>query len=105
MTDPAKIEVHDNPDKQRYDVFVDDQLAGYAAYRSTPGQLVFTHTKVDAAYEGHGVGSALARDALDDVRRRGLTVVPQCPFVSAYIRRHPDYLQLVDESERARLLS
>jgi predicted GNAT family acetyltransferase len=105
VTDPAKIEVRDNPDKQRYDVFVDDQLAGYAAYRSTPGQLVFTHTKVDAAYEGHGVGSALARDALDDVRRRGLTVVPQCPFVSAYIRRHPDYLQLVDESERARLLS
>lgn len=105
MTDPAKIDVRDNPDNQRYEVFVDDRVAGYAAYRSPPGQLVFMHTKVDTAYEGHGVGSALARNALDDVRRRGLKVVPQCPFISAYIRHHPDYLELVDETERARLLS
>src|SRR5690606_17493780 len=54
-----------------------------------------THTVVETAAEGRGVGSALARTALDAARAEGLRVVPQCPFIAAYIARHPDYADLV----------
>ena len=63
-----EISVHDNPERSRYEVFVDGDLAGYSAYRDVRGRRVFTHTTIDPDYEGHGVGSALARAALDDVR-------------------------------------
>lgn len=53
------------------------------------------HTDVDPKWEGHGAGSALVQGALDDVRARGLKVRPVCPFVAAYIRRHPDYEEIV----------
>ena len=89
------ITVSDNPDETRYDVFVDGDLAGFAVYRDEPRRRVFTHTEVDDRYEGHGVGGQLARAALDDVRRRGLGVVPQCPFIRGYIERHPEYADLV----------
>jgi predicted GNAT family acetyltransferase len=59
---------------------------------------VFTHTEVDPAFEGHGIGSALAAGALDDARRRGLVVVPSCPFIRAYITRHPEYADLLRAS-------
>src|SRR4051812_24995791 len=95
-----QIEVRDDPGRHRYEVFVDDELAGFTAYRSAPGRLVFVHTEVADRYEGHGVGSALVRAELDDARRRGLRVTPQCPFVAAYIRRHPEYLELVDDDDR-----
>jgi predicted GNAT family acetyltransferase len=57
--------------------------------------FVFTHTQIDDAYEGHGIGSTLARGALDDVRRRGGSVVAQCPFIASYIDRHPEYADLL----------
>jgi hypothetical protein len=89
------IRVADNPSEHRYEVFVDDELAGLAVYRVEPGRLVFTHAEVDDAFGGMGVGGTLAAAALDDVRARGLQVVPQCPFIAAYIERHPDYADLV----------
>jgi len=92
----ASIRVADNQAEQRYDVFVDDEPAGFAAYRLEPGRIVFTHTEIDDAFEGQGVGSALAAAALDDARARGLRVVPQCPFIAGYIDRHPAYADLVD---------
>jgi uncharacterized protein len=94
MTDET-ITVHDNPEQRRYEVFVDGDLGGFSAYRDEPGRRVITHTKIDPDYEGHGVGSALARGALDDVRARGLAVGPRCPFIAAYIERHPQYADLV----------
>jgi uncharacterized protein len=60
--------------------------------------VVLVHTEVDSAYEGHGVGSVLAKAALDDIRRRGKRVTPLCPFVSTYIARHPEYADLVDDA-------
>jgi predicted GNAT family acetyltransferase len=95
MADGPDIRVADNPDEQRYEVLVDGALGGFAQYRLLPGRIVFTHTEVDDAYEGHGVGSALVRTALDDVRARGLQVTPICPFVRAYIGQHPEYQDLV----------
>jgi predicted GNAT family acetyltransferase len=93
--DEPEIRVADNPDEGRYEVLVDGALGGFAAYRLAPGRIVFTHTEVDDAYEGHGVGSTLVRGALDDARARKLLVTPICPFVRAYIERHTEYQDLV----------
>lgn len=91
------IEVRDNPQRDRYEVFVDDESAGFTAYRLSAGGITFLHTEVADRFEGHGVGSAFARGLLDDARRRGLRVTPLCPFVADYIRRHPENLGLVDD--------
>jgi predicted GNAT family acetyltransferase len=91
------IEVHDVPDRTRYEVTVDGRLAGFAAYRETQGVRVFTHTEVDDDYEGRGVGSALARGALDEARAAGRRIVALCPFIFAYISRHPEYADLIDD--------
>ena len=89
------VEVVDNPAEDRYEVRVDGKLAGAAYYHLRPGRIVFLHTEVDPSYEGHGVGSRLAMEALDEARSKGLRVVPRCPFVARYIREHPDYQDLV----------
>jgi predicted GNAT family acetyltransferase len=102
MTDP-RIDVRDNPDLGRYDVLVDDEPAGFTAYRLRPGRVVFVHTEIADGYAGRGVGTALARGALDDVRRRGLQVTPLCPFIAGFLRRHPEYDDLVAEGDRARV--
>jgi predicted GNAT family acetyltransferase len=100
MTDaPSAVTVADVPQRMRYEVQVDGQLAGFANYRRRGGQVVFTHTEVDDAFEGQGLGSKLAKGALDDARSRGLRVVPQCPFIAEWIRRHADYADLVDAAE------
>lgn len=85
----------DDPAQLRYELRVGETLAGMLLYRSEPGTLVLVHTDVDPAYEGRGLGSRLIRGALDDVRARGLRFVPLCPFVAAYVRRHPEYADLV----------
>jgi uncharacterized protein len=66
-----------------------------AAYQLEEGKIVFTHTIVPKAIEGRGVASKLIKAALDSSRDRGLRVVPLCPFVKAYIERHPEYQALV----------
>jgi predicted GNAT family acetyltransferase len=88
-------EVHDNPDHHRYEIHVDGSFAGFASYRPHPDNRVFLHTEVKPEYEGHGLGSALAKGLLDDVRARGLKVVPLCPFIAGYIGRHSEYADLV----------
>jgi predicted GNAT family acetyltransferase len=97
------IEVRDAPDRQRYEVLEDGTLAGFALYLDHDGTRVFTHTEVFPAFEGRGVGSALARAALDDLRASGRTLVARCPFIRGYIERHPDYADLVDAGLAARL--
>ena len=61
----------------------------------------FVHTEVDDAHRGNGVGAFLVRSALDDIRSRGASIVPTCPFVAGWIRRHPDYRDLVDSEALA----
>ena len=91
------IQIADNPAASRYEARLGDQVAAYSEYILRPGRLVFTHTIVEPELEGRGIGSQLVREELDDVRRRGLKVTPLCPFVRAYIRRHPEYHDLVAE--------
>ena len=92
------VRLTDHPEKARYEAWLADELAGFAAYRLTNGQITFTHTEVGDAYEGQGVGGALARYALDDARKRGLCVDPRCPFIASWIEKHPDYADLVRRS-------
>jgi len=94
----ADITIVDNPDERRYEAFVDGAFAGMAVYQRRADRIVFLHTEVDDAFEGHGVGGQLARFALDDARERHLGVVPRCPFIRAYIERHPEYQDLVAAS-------
>jgi predicted GNAT family acetyltransferase len=94
------VEVHDSPDEQRYEALVDGELAGSAAYSRQPGLIAFTHTEVKHAFEGHGVGSILIRQALDDARKRGFEVLPFCPFVNSFIAEHREFVDLVPASRR-----
>ena len=94
------VEVCDNADEHRFEAYVDGELAGFSDYRARPGLIAFIHTEVDPAFEGHGVGSELIRSALDEARARGLDVLPFCPFVNAYIKKHREYVDLVPEVRR-----
>ncbi|GGB46778.1 N-acetyltransferase [Flexivirga endophytica] len=94
MTDD--IPVRDNLDQSRYEARIGGLLAGFAVYRLSEGRITFVHTEVDPKFESKGVGSAIARYALDEVRSTGeRSVVPDCPFIKAWIDRHPDYQSLV----------
>ena len=105
MTAHTEPTVLDVPDRSRFEIHADGRLAGFTQYRlKDPALIVFIHTEIDDAFEGRGLGSTLARAALDAARARGLAVRPDCPFVRGYIARHPDtYLDLVPEELRARL--
>lgn len=88
-TDRVQITRHD--ERSRYELTLDGERAGYAEYRATPGQIVFTHTVVYPQHEGEGLGSRLAKRVLDDAVADGLTIVPKCPFIGAYLKRHTEY--------------
>ena len=95
-------QVRNVPEAARYELEVDGHTA-IAAYHERDGVIYFSHTEVPPEAEGQGVGSALARGALDDARRRGLEVVPSCAFIAAFIRRHPEYHDLVKDDHRGAL--
>jgi uncharacterized protein len=97
------VVVRDVPERKRYEADVDGTLAGFVAYRDYRGARVFTHAQVFSAFEGRGVGSALAHGALDDVRASGRSLVAQCSFIRNYIERQPAYADLVDADLSARL--
>jgi len=87
--------VRDNADELRYEIDEAGEVRGFIQYRRGDGVLTLVHTDVEPKWEGHGVGSALVQGALEDIRARGLKVRPLCPFVAAYIERHPEYGDLV----------
>ena len=97
-----KPHVVHKPERRRFEIFVDDTRAGLAAYRNEPGRRVFTHTEIDPAFEGQGLGSRLAAFALDETRAERLHVVPLCSFIAAYIERHPEYRELVAPASKER---
>lgn len=92
MTDGSDgdLAIVDAPDSQRYEARFDERVVGFARYRRTGDRILFHHTEVDPAYEGKGIGSRLASGALEDALARGLRVIVGCPFIGAYLKRHPD---------------
>ena len=95
MTEKQASVRHDAA-QQRYELLVEGQPLGFAAYSEQGERMVFTHTEVDPSLSGQGLGSVLAKGALDDARRRGKRVVPQCEFIARYIERHEEWQDLVD---------
>jgi uncharacterized protein len=85
--DSDTVRVVDNRKANRYELWVDDAVAGSIAYEVRPGRVALIHTEVDPTFEGQGLGTRLVRGALDDISARELKVVPICPFVRAYLRR------------------
>ena len=72
----------DNADEKRYDI-------------KTQGFIILTHTEVPEKYEGQGIGAELVHDVLEDLRAKKLQMIPQCPFIAQYIRRHPEWVDVV----------
>jgi uncharacterized protein len=99
MDSPAQTVV-DNPGKFRYEIYAGDELAGFVTYQLGSDVIAFLHTQVEPQFEGKGFASHLARAVLDDARKRGLSVLPYCPYVSEWIQRHPDYADLVPPPRR-----
>jgi predicted GNAT family acetyltransferase len=96
------LQVDDNPDEQRYEIQAEGELAGYLAYHRRGRRIALNHTEILDGFEGKGIGSALVARTLDDLRERRLDVLPFCPFVRSFLGRHPEYVDVVPEDERAR---
>jgi NAD+ kinase len=96
--DIADVSVVDNFESSRYEVLVAGEVAGFVEYRRTAGHVEFLHTEVVQGYEGRGLAGRLATSALDDVRTRGGRASVVCPFMTSYVRQHPRYSDIVDET-------
>ena len=94
--------VRDNEAGQRFEIWVDGELAGFSRYQPQGPGYALTHTEIDDRFEGQGLGSALVRSVLDTLREAGAKVLPYCPFVRGYVERHPEYLDLVPADRRER---
>ena len=98
----ACLSFRDNSSESRFEADFADGSIGIAQYHLDGDTITFTHTAVPPAHEGQGVGSALVHFALKSARARGLKVVPLCPFVAAFMRKHPEEQDLLDPEFRSR---
>ncbi len=94
------LEVVDNPDRSQYEVMLDGETVGFAAYNRTPDGVLLPQVEVRSDLNGRGIGSALAKGTLDDIRRHRQRAVPLCPFLVDYIARHPEYQDLLATKQR-----
>ncbi|MEU4648846.1 GNAT family N-acetyltransferase [Nocardia fluminea] len=90
-TEEPQRRVVRNADKNRYDMFVGDELAGFAEYVERDNDTDFVHTEIDDAFAGKGLGGVLAREAVEDVIARGRTITAHCPFIRDWLDKHPQY--------------
>lgn len=91
-----------NEDKDRFEIYVGDELAGFVLYRMDGELIELVHTQVDPKFQGGGLAGQLARAALDTARAEKLSVLPFCPYVNRWISEHSEYTDLVPSGERAR---
>ena len=98
MTDTPNTSVVRNESAARYELILDDMgaskaeddnaIVGFAAFYESETHIAFTHTEIDDAYQGQGLGSRLAGAAVADAVARGLTIIPLCPYIARYLERH-----------------
>ena len=100
MATPPGLTVRDNEDEHRFEIDLGDGSFAIAEYKLVPGSIVFTHTEVPHAHEGHGFGTKLVQAGLASARARRLNVIPICPFFAAYIKAHPEEQDLLDPAWR-----
>ncbi len=92
--DPSNLEVHHNTERKRFEI----QINGHQAvveYMLAGNRIIFSHTEVDAALEGQGIAALLAKTALKHAQAHHLEVMPLCPYIATYLRRHPEYQVLL----------
>ena len=100
MAEPVNVVM--NEETRRFETELDGEIA-FAEYRLVDHGIILPHTVVPEAFEGKGVGSALAKAALGYAREQGLKVIPTCPFIAGYISKHPEWHDIVHETYRERL--
>ena len=93
--------VTDNPKASRYELHAGGELAGFITYHLHGQVISLNHTEIDPGFQGGGLASSLARFSLDDARNRHLAVLPFCPYVQSWLKKHPDYADLVPADRRA----
>ena len=98
---PQSVEVRDVRPGRRFVLVVDGALAGTAEYRLDGDDVAFLHTQIDPAFEGRGLGSTFVSEALRQLADQGVSVLPYCPFVRAYLQRHPELVHMVPAGRRA----
>jgi hypothetical protein len=89
------LRIVDEPGRRRYEARLADDVVGFVEYRVAGGRRILFHTEVDPSMEGRGIGGRLVAGVLDDIRARGLRISVKCPFVAAYLERHPEQRDLV----------
>jgi len=99
----ARYTVRDNAEHHRFEIDLGDGTFAIAEYTLPAGKIMFTHTEVPPAHEGQGIGSLLIRTGLASARKRGLLVIPICPFFASYIKKHPEEQDLLDPAYRKML--
>jgi uncharacterized protein len=94
------LEVADNPDKARFEILADGELAGFVQYHLNGDVIAFTHTQTDDRFRGHGFAGRLMQSSLDAARERHLKVLPYCPFMKSWITAHREYADLIPADHR-----
>lgn len=92
--------IQNNEDQSRYELVADDAVAGFVEYRDAGDKVELTHTEVDPSYEGQGLASQLARAVLDSLHNEERSLIPSCNFINSYLKRHPEYAELVPSDRR-----
>ncbi|MFF9511942.1 GNAT family N-acetyltransferase [Streptomyces sp. NPDC014724] len=82
--------------RHRYEILVDDKRAGLTAYRDRDDRRVFFHTEIDDAHAGQGLAAILVEQALTDVRASGMRIVPVCPYVAKFLKKHQEFADITD---------
>lgn len=100
MSDAAAPEIRDNAERHRFEIDLGDGTFAFAEYNLIPGKIMFTHTEVPESHGGQGLGSTLIRFGLAAARERALKVIPICPFFAAYMQRHAEVQDLLDDTWR-----
>jgi len=99
-------EIRDNTDANRFELFVDGNPAVVLEYRAGPGGRAnaysLVHTETQPGFDGRGLASELVTAVLEQLREQGSRIRPYCPFVTSFLRKHPDYLELVAAEDRER---
>jgi uncharacterized protein len=97
----VQFTVVDVPERERFEARSESgEVAGVVTYQLSGNIIVYTHTEVDAEFEGQGVGSALAHAVMEDAKANGRTVVPMCPFISDWLLKHHEYDSMVARTTR-----
>ncbi|RCW46114.1 hypothetical protein DFQ14_102416 [Halopolyspora algeriensis] len=97
MSHTDNAQVLDNPEQTRFELRLQDRVIGFAEYQRHPDRMVLPHVEIDPAHRGRGLAGQLTRETLNAARAEGRWVTPLCPYVAGYIRKHPEYADLVDD--------